>query len=98
MERCITARSISANLSGRERLDNLGTEMSCKRFWSGGGTDLARACDDRRTSDMVLPGQTCLASSAHFHLSEVGNSFMAMDGVLAVAGSSAWVYRCAGAA
>src|SRR5882724_7436495 len=98
MERCSTACSIPAHFSVCERLENLGTEISCKRSWPGVGTDLARASDHRRTSDMVLPGQTCLASSAHFHLSEVGNSFMAMDGVPAVACSNACFDRPMGAA
>src|SRR6266487_1510147 len=98
MERWSTACSIPAHFSACERLDNLGTEISCKRSWSGVGTDLARASDHGRTSDMVLPGQTCLASSAHFHLPEVGDSFMAMDGVPAVAGSNAWFVRLMGAA
>ena len=98
MERRNTARSIPCCLSVCERLDNLGTEISCKRSWPGVGTDLAGASDHRRTSDMVLPGQTCLASSAHFHLSEVGDSFMAMDGLPAVAGSNAWFDRLMGAA
>src|SRR5439155_17971742 len=56
MERCSTARSIPAHFSACERLDNLGTEISCKRNWSRVGADLARAFDHRRTSDMVLPG------------------------------------------
>src|SRR6266516_8009014 len=93
MERWSIACSIPAHFSVCERMDNLGTEISCKRSWSGVGTDLARPSDHRRTSDMVLPGQTCLASSAHFHLSEVGDSFMAMDGVPTVTGSSGWFDR-----
>src|SRR5206468_6337845 len=96
MERRNTARSIPSCLSVCEHLDNLGTEISCKRSWSGVGPDLARASDHRRTGDMGLPGQTCLASSAHIHLSEVGDSFMAMDGVPAFAGSNAWFDRLMG--
>ena len=61
MERRDTDRSIRTCLSACERLGNLGTEISCKCNWSGVGTDLAGASDHRRTSDMVLPGQACLA-------------------------------------
>ena len=90
MERRNTARSIPCCLSVCERLDNLGTEISCKRSWSGVGTDLARASDHRGKSDMVLPRQTILASSAHLHLSEVGDLFITMDGLSAVGGRVSW--------
>ena len=61
MERCSTARSISAYLSGRECMDNLGTEISRVRYWSGVGAKLARASYHRRMGDVVLPGESSLA-------------------------------------
>src|SRR5882724_849058 len=61
MERCSTPRSISVDLSHRECVDNLGTEISRIRCWSRVGAELVRASDHRRTSDVVLPGEASLA-------------------------------------
>src|SRR6266700_1646459 len=90
MATCSVARSIPDHFGACERVDDLGTEISCKRNWAGMGADRARAFDHRRKSDMVLPRQTILASSAHLHLSEVGDSFITMDGLSTVGGRVSW--------
>ena len=98
MERCNTPRPIPAHFSACECLDNLGTEISRVRSWSGMGADLAGASDHRGTSDMVLPGQTILASSPQLHLSEMGDSFIAVDGLFTLTGSNSWFGRAVVAA
>src|SRR3954470_16180383 len=39
------SRSICFNFIRRERMDHLGTEISCTRSWSGLGTNLSRTSD-----------------------------------------------------
>src|SRR5438128_4434170 len=66
-------RSVCADFSARQRLDDLGTEVPCWCDWSRVGPDMAGAPYHRGPCDLVLPWQTDLAPSAHFYLSAVGD-------------------------
>ena len=70
--RYIVSHSICSDLSARKRVDNLGTEISRTRDWSGLGPNLSRTSDYRWQSHLVLSRQTAVAQSFNLYLSTVG--------------------------
>ena len=83
MARCVGAGPVCPGFSARERVDNLGTEISRTRCWYRLGTDFAGTSHHRGSSDLVLSRQTALASSADLHLSALGDSSYAATRVAA---------------
>src|SRR4029078_4965116 len=63
--------SICSDIDRCERLDDLGTEISCARRWPGLGTNLSRTSDHRGPSHLVLSRQIGVAASSDLHLSTV---------------------------